>query len=65
MFVYLLSVVGLVVFEDAIPHADALREQLNSIYLILFFVLLYFNAVSKERLKQEILEQKKIGNCRS
>ncbi|MFX1801984.1 hypothetical protein, partial [Campylobacter jejuni] len=36
MFVYLLSVVGLVVFEDAIPHADALREQLNSIYLILF-----------------------------
>ena len=59
MFVYLLSVVGLVVFEDAIPHADALREQLNSIYLILFFVmLLYFNAVSKERLKQEILEQK-------
>ena len=59
MFVYLLSVVGLVVFEDAIPHADALREQLNSIYLILFFVmLLYFNTVSKERLKQEILEQK-------
>ena len=59
MFVYLLSVVGLVVFEDKIPHADALREQLNSIYLILFFVmLLYFNAVSKERLKQEILEQK-------
>jgi len=59
MFVYLLSVVGLVVFEDIIPHADALREQLNSIYLILFFVmLLYFNAVSKERLKQEILEQK-------
>ena len=59
MFVYLVSVVGLVVFEDAIPHADALREHLNSIYLILFFVmLLYFNAVSKERLKQEILEQK-------
>ncbi len=59
MFVYLLSVVGLVVFEDIIPHADALRKQLNSIYLILFFVmLLYFNAVSKERLKQEILEQK-------
>ena len=47
------------VFEDIIPHADALRKQLNSIYLILFFVmLLYFNAVSKERLKQEILEQK-------
>ena len=59
MFVYLVSVVGLVVFEDAIPHADALREHLNSIYLILFFMmLLYFNAVSKERLKQEILEQK-------
>jgi len=59
MFVYLLSVVGLVVFEDIIPHADALRKQLNSIYLILFFMmLLYFNAVSKERLKQEILEQK-------
>ena len=59
MFVYLLSVVGLVVFEDIIPNADALRKQLNSIYLILFFVmLLYFNAVSKERLKQEILEQK-------
>ena len=37
MFVYLLSVVGLVVFEDIIPHADALRKQLNSIYLILFF----------------------------
>ena len=35
MFVYLVSVVGLVVFEDIIPHADALRKQLNSIYLIL------------------------------
>ncbi len=37
MFCALVSVVGLVVFEDAIPHADALREQLNSIYLIFVF----------------------------
>ncbi len=27
MFVYLLSVVGLVVLRDAIPHADALRNS--------------------------------------
>ena len=64
MFVYLLQCCRSGGFEDAIPHADALREQLNSIYLILFCDALVFQCSVKERLKQEILEQK-IGNCRS
>lgn len=59
MFVYMLLVSILVIYRDKLADADIWRGHINNFYIVLFFVmLLYLNAVSKEKLEKEIIEQK-------
>ena len=59
MFVYMLLVSILVIYRDKLADADIWRGHINNFYIVLFFViLLYLNAVSKEKLEKEIIDQK-------
>lgn len=59
MFVYIILVSILVIYRDKLADADIWRGHINNFYIVLFFVmLLYLNAVSKEKLEKEIIEQK-------
>ena len=59
MFVYMILVSILVIYRDKLADADIWRGHINNFYIVLFFVmLLYLNAVSKEKLEKEIIEQK-------
>jgi two-component system sensor histidine kinase AgrC len=59
MFVYMLLVSILVIYRDKLADADIWRGHINNFYIVLFFVmLLYLNAISKEKLEKEIIEQK-------
>lgn len=59
MFVYMLLVSILVIYRDKLADADNWRGHINNFYIVLFFVmLLYLNAISKEKLEKEIIEQK-------
>ena len=59
MMVYTVLITAFLVLRDHFSWADSFRGQLNNLYIIIFFVvLLYINAVSKERLEAEVLEQK-------
>ena len=59
MFVYMLLVSILVIYRDKLADADNWRGHINNFYIVLFFVmLLYLNAISKEKLEKEIIDQK-------
>ena len=59
MFVYMLLVSILVIYRDKLADADIWRGHINNFYIVLFFVmLLYLNAISKEKLEKEIIDQK-------
>ena len=59
MFAYMLLVSLLVIYRDKLADADIWRGHINNFYIVLFFViLLYLNAISKEKLEKEIIEQK-------
>ena len=59
MFVYMLLVSTFVIYRDKLANADIWRGHINNFYIILFFViLLYLNAISKEKLEKEIIKQK-------
>ena len=59
MFVYMISVSILVIYRDKLADADNWRGHINNFYIVLFFVmLLYLNAISKEKLEKEIIDQK-------
>ncbi|MDU3252846.1 MAG: GHKL domain-containing protein [Streptococcus salivarius] len=48
-----------VIYRDKLANADIWRGHINNFYIILFFVmLLYLNAISKEKLEKEIIKQK-------
>ena len=58
MFAYMLLVSLLVIYRDKLADADIWRGHINNFYIVLFFViLLYLNAISKEKLEKEIIEQ--------
>ena len=59
MLVYMLLVSTFVIYRDKLANADIWRGHINNFYIILFFVmLLYLNAISKEKLEKEIIKQK-------
>lgn len=59
MFVYMILVSILVIYRDKLADADIWRGHINNFYIVLFFVmLLYLNAISKEKLEKEIIDQK-------
>jgi len=59
MFVYMFLVSILVIYRDKLADADNWRGHINNFYIVLFFVmLLYLNAISKEKLEKEIIDQK-------
>ena len=59
MFVYMLLVSILVIYRDKLADADNWRGHINNFYIVLFFVmLLYLNAISKEKLEKKIIDQK-------
>ena len=59
MFVYMILVSILVIYRDKLADADIWRGHINNFYIVLFFVmLLYLNAISKEKLEKEIIKQK-------
>lgn len=59
MFVYMILVSILVIYRDKLADADNWRGHINNFYIVLFFVmLLYLNAISKEKLEKEIIDQK-------
>ena len=46
----------LVIYRDKLADADNWRGHINNFYIVLFFVmLLYLNAISKEKLEKEII----------
>ena len=59
MFGYMFLVSIFVIYRDKLANADIWRGHINNFYIILFFVmLLYLNAISKEKLEKEIIKQK-------
>ncbi|MEZ7538488.1 sensor histidine kinase [Streptococcus salivarius] len=59
MLVYMLLVSTFVIYRGKLANADIWRGHINNFYIILFFVmLLYLNAISKEKLEKEIIKQK-------
>ena len=54
MFVYMFLVSILVIYRDKLADADIWRGHINNFYIVLFFVmLLYLNAISKEKLENK------------
>lgn len=59
MFGYMFLVSIFVIYRDKLANADIWRGHINNFYIVLFFVmLLYLNAISKEKLEKEIIKQK-------